>query len=273
MRVLLVLIGTLHVDLVARGIIGIHIIAIHIEIGIAIAGSVRIVDWAEPGRRCRHIECIWIFVLVGSAGISDDATAAAGNAGAAAVRQCIDDIRAAIDERQAVELVAVVLIERSLGIGKEVEFLIDTQRRVEHIAGRVHHIEVAAAIEVGHIEVHRHQRHRLPYPERRQGAKHRRKREALHGRRSLVALPSAQEAAVIEHVLGQRIQCPEIALARIARLAWYLYKAVVQAEIVPYRVLPSGKLILIVWKTARISNGLIYSACEYPKMFCHVLHR
>lgn len=65
---------------------------------------------------------------------------------------------------------------------------------------------------------------------------------------ALVAFATPQETAVVEHVLGQRIQCPEVAFARIAGLARHLDEAIVQAEIVPYGVLPGGELVLVVWK-------------------------
>lgn len=45
--------------------------------------------------------------------------------------------------------------------------------------------------------------------------------------RPFVTLPSAKKAAVVEHVLGHRVQCPEITLARVARLTGYFYETVI----------------------------------------------
>jgi len=112
----------------------------------------------------------------------------------------------------------------------------------------VNHIEVPASIEVGHIKVHRDEGHWFADPEWRQRSKDRRKGEALHGRSSFVSLPASQETAVVKHVLRQRVQRPEVALSRVPRLAGHLYEAIVQAEIVPDRVLPGGELVLVVWK-------------------------
>lgn len=62
----------------------------------------------------------------------------------------------------------------------------------------------------------------------------------------LVALAAPQKRAVVEHVLGHGIQRPVIALARIAWLARDFHEAVVQAQIVADRVLPSGKPVAVV---------------------------
>jgi len=69
-----------------------------------------------------------------------------------------------------------------------------------------------------------------------EGGGRRHGRVALHERRwllALVAFAPAQEAAVVEHVLGHRVQRPVVALARVARLARDLDEAVVQTQIVP----------------------------------------
>ena len=54
----------------------------------------------------------------------------------------------------------------------------------------------------------------------------------------LVALAAAQEAAVVEHALGVRVERPVVSFARAARLALYLHEAVVQRQVVPDRVGP-----------------------------------
>ena len=70
--------------------------------------------------------------------------------------------------------------------------------------------------------------------------------EDVVGRRPLVALPPAQEAPVVEHVLGEGIEGPVVALARVAGLARYLDEAVVEREVVPDGVLPGGELVVVV---------------------------
>jgi len=62
----------------------------------------------------------------------------------------------------------------------------------------------------------------------------------------LEALASAQEGAVVEHVLAVGVQRPVVAFARVAGLAGHLDKAVVEREVVPYAVLPGGEALLVV---------------------------
>lgn len=45
---------------------------------------------------------------------------------------------------------------------------------------------------------------------------------------SLVALATPEKAAVVEHVFGERVEGPEVALAGVAGLARYFDEAVVQ---------------------------------------------
>lgn len=66
------------------------------------------------------------------------------------------------------------------------------------------------------------------------------------GLHSLVSLSSAQKTAVVEHVLGHRVQGPVVALSRVSRFPGYLYEAVVERQVVPDGVLPGGKLVPIV---------------------------
>lgn len=67
--------------------------------------------------------------------------------------------------------------------------------------------------------------------------------------------PSSEERAVVEHVLSLRIQRPVVALARISRLTWDLHEAVVQAQVVTDRVLPSRKFV-------PETSQLIMSSCR-----------
>jgi hypothetical protein len=48
---------------------------------------------------------------------------------------------------------------------------------------------------------------------------------------ALVALSSSQERAVVEHVFGERVERPEVALSRVAWLARYLDEAVVETNL------------------------------------------
>lgn len=64
--------------------------------------------------------------------------------------------------------------------------------------------------------------------------------------RSLVSLASAQEASIVKHVLGQRVQSPVVALARVPRLPGDLDEAVVERQVVPDAVLPGGELFAVV---------------------------
>ena len=43
------------------------------------------------------------------------------------------------------------------------------------------------------------------------------------------ALPAAKETAIVEHIFTLRIQCPVVALTRIARFTGDLHETVVQA--------------------------------------------
>ena len=62
----------------------------------------------------------------------------------------------------------------------------------------------------------------------------------------LVALPTAQEAPVVKHILRERVQRPVVALSGVARLARDLDEAVVQREVVSDAVLPGGELVAVV---------------------------
>lgn len=241
--------------------LSVRIVGVHIEIHIATARhSFRIIPVAGNARctgHSRHIEGVGIFVLCGSADLR--CATSSCSAWCTTMRQCIKGIHAtsSIYERQPVELVTglAALVKGSLRIGEEVKLLVCPQSRIEDIRRSVGHIKVPAAIKIGHIEVHRNEGHWLTDPERGQGAKDRRKGEALHCGSSLIALPAPQEAAVVEHVLGQRIQRPEIALARISRLTGHLDEAVVQTEIVPDGVLPGGELVFVVREAVDQSEG------------------
>lgn len=65
---------------------------------------------------------------------------------------------------------------------------------------------------------------------------------------SLEALPSPEEAAVVEHVLGGRVQGPVVTFARVPRLPRDLNETVVEGEVVPDGVLPGGELVSVVGK-------------------------
>lgn len=64
--------------------------------------------------------------------------------------------------------------------------------------------------------------------------------------RSFVAFASAKEAAVVEHVLGQGIECPEIAFTGIAGLTGNLDEAIVKAEVVSDGILPGREFVFVV---------------------------
>lgn len=74
----------------------------------------------------------------------------------------------------------------------------------------------------------------------------------------LVPLPPAKEAPVVEHVLGQRVQRPVIALARVTRFPRYLDEAVIQRQVVSDRVLPCGELVVIIGESGH--DELAYPA-------------
>ena len=63
---------------------------------------------------------------------------------------------------------------------------------------------------------------------------------------SLVSLSSPEKGSVVEHVLRQGVEGPEVALARVAWFAGDLDEAVVEAEVVTDAVLPGGELLLVV---------------------------
>lgn len=63
---------------------------------------------------------------------------------------------------------------------------------------------------------------------------------------ALVPLPSTQKGTIVEHILGHGVQGPEVTLSRISRLTRNFDEAVVQTQIVANRVLPGGKLLLVV---------------------------
>lgn len=81
--------------------------------------------------------------------------------------------------------------------------------------------------------------------------------ETLHDERGLFpknvrvpleALPSPQEAAVVEHVFRLRVHSPVVALARVARFAGDLDKAVVERQVVADGVLPRRELLPVIWE-------------------------
>lgn len=73
----------------------------------------------------------------------------------------------------------------------------------------------------------RKHRNWFPNPERIERREHVGKRQVVVDLDSLVALPTPQEAAVVEHVFSQRVQRPEVALAGVSRLARYFYETIV----------------------------------------------
>jgi len=66
----------------------------------------------------------------------------------------------------------------------------------------------------------------------------------------LEALPPPEKAAVVEHVLGGRVQGPVVALAGVPWLPGDLDEAVVEGQVVPDGVLPGGELLLVVGELA-----------------------
>lgn len=62
----------------------------------------------------------------------------------------------------------------------------------------------------------------------------------------LEALPPAQEAPVVEHVRGIRVQGPVVAFSRVTGLSWDFDEAVVQGEIVADGVLPRREFLSVV---------------------------
>lgn len=65
------------------------------------------------------------------------------------------------------------------------------------------------------------------YPERIEWRKHVGKGKVVVDLYSLVALATPEKAAVVEHVFGERVERPEVALAGVAGLARYFDEAVV----------------------------------------------
>ena len=63
-----------------------------------------------------------------------------------------------------------------------------------------------------------------------------------------VTLASTQEASIVKHVFGQRIQGPVVAFSRIAGLSGNLDEAVIETEIMPDGVLPGGEFFAVVWE-------------------------
>lgn len=62
----------------------------------------------------------------------------------------------------------------------------------------------------------------------------------------LEALPPPQKTPVLKHIRGVRIQGPVVALPGVSRLSGHLYKAVIERQIVPDRVLPGGELLPVI---------------------------
>lgn len=73
---------------------------------------------------------------------------------------------------------------------------------------------------------------------------------------AFVAFPATQKAAVVEHVLGQWVQCPEITFARVTRLTRNFDEAIVQAEIVTNGILPCGELLFVVRKSGKCNSDV-----------------
>lgn len=65
---------------------------------------------------------------------------------------------------------------------------------------------------------------------------------------SLEALPAPKEAAVVEHVLRGRVKRPVVTFARVSRFPRDLDETVVEGEVMPDGVLPSGELVSVVRK-------------------------
>lgn len=63
-----------------------------------------------------------------------------------------------------------------------------------------------------------------------------------------VTLPPAQEATVVKHVFGHRVQRPVVTLTRVSRFPRDFYEAIIQRQIVPNRVLPGREFVPVIWK-------------------------
>jgi len=76
--------------------------------------------------------------------------------------------------------------------------------------------------------------------------------------------PPAQLArrAADEHVVGRRVEHPVVALARVVVVARHFDEALVEAEIVPYGVLPALLVLAVVWKVA--DDELVYAVEREP---------
>lgn len=74
---------------------------------------------------------------------------------------------------------------------------------------------------------------------------------------TFIALAAPQEAAIVEHILGLRVQTPVAALAWIARLARQLDETIVERQVVANAVLPERILVAIIRKTRanKIANA------------------
>lgn len=79
---------------------------------------------------------------------------------------------------------------------------------------------------------------------------------------SFVAFSTAQEAAVIKHVLGQRIESPKVAFAGIAWFAGHLDEAIIKAEVMTDGILPGGEFVFVVGKPNEMKAMLIKSGFE-----------
>ena len=62
------------------------------------------------------------------------------------------------------------------------------------------------------------------------------------------SVPSSQETPIFEHFRARRVELPEVSFPRGAVLPGHLYEAVIEAEVVSDRVLPSGPALAVVGK-------------------------
>lgn len=67
----------------------------------------------------------------------------------------------------------------------------------------------------------------------------------------LEALAAAQQATVLEHVEGLRVQRPVGSLSGTVRTAWNFNEAIVEAQVVPQRVLPALGVVPVVREPIR----------------------
>ena len=61
-----------------------------------------------------------------------------------------------------------------------------------------------------------------------------------------IPFSSPEETAVVEHVLGERVERPVVTLAGVSWLPRYFDKAIVEREVVPDAVLPRGELFAVI---------------------------